>query len=85
MSKEYNEICYLKNHVNGLPIMTRITKDGLLALRGYKINKGQSEALAIFLARNDDEFSPYRVKSLILDDNGMSDDDFASLINSCSK
>ena len=60
--------------------MTKITSDGTLSLTGYKLNTGLCTALGNFLGKNIHSDNPYIVRSLILDDNGISDDDFANIL-----
>jgi len=49
-------------------------------LVGYKLNKGLCVALGDFLSKNVHPTNPFIVKNLILDDNGLSDADFASIL-----
>jgi hypothetical protein len=61
--------------------MTQITHDGTLSLTGYKVNSGICSALGEFLAKNAHPSSPFLVRNLTLDDNGMNDCDFAKVLH----
>ncbi len=60
--------------------MTQITRDGTLSLTGYKVNAGVCAALGDFLGKNTHYSSPFIVRNLVLDDNGISDSDFANIL-----
>jgi len=70
----------LRHNVIGLPTMTHISEDGTLSLTGYKVNSGLCSALGDFLGKNKHQTSPFIVRNLILDDNGISDADFANIL-----
>ena len=70
----------MRHHVIGLPTMTHISEDGTLSLTGYKVNSGLCSALGDFLGKNTHQTSPFVVRNLILDDNGISDSDFANIL-----
>jgi hypothetical protein len=60
--------------------MTQISEDGTLSLTGYKVNAGICDALGDFLGKNTHSTSPFIVRNLVLDDNGISDKDFANIL-----
>ena len=63
-----------------LPVFTRI-KQNILALSGYSLNSGVCKALGVFLAESNWRIDKsYILKELVLDNNDISDNDFAQIL-----
>jgi hypothetical protein len=80
INQDYQKDCLLRHNVIGLPTMSQISEDGTLSLTGYKVNSGLCAALGDFLGKNTHQTSPYIVRNLVLDDNGINDLDFANIL-----
>ena len=67
-----------------LPIFTRI-RNNVLTLTGYALNSGICKALGTYLAESNWRIDKsYLLKELVLDNNGISDHDFAEILHGLS-
>ena len=63
-----------------MPIFTKI-KDNVLSLIGYRLNDGVCRALGVFLAESNLRIDKsFMLKELVLDNNDMTDHDFAQIL-----
>ena len=76
----YSELCIKKENVQDLPIFARI-KQNTLTLTGYNLNSGVCKALGAYLAESNWRIDKsYILKELVLDNNDISDNDFAQIL-----
>ena len=67
--------------MHDLPIFTRI-KDNKLTLSGYTLNSGLCKALGIYLGESNWRIDKsFLLKELVLDNNSISDEDFAEILS----
>jgi hypothetical protein len=76
---DFLQSCNLSS-VSALPLFARI-KNKVLNLISYRVNEGHARALATYIKQHEADPS-VRVETLILHDNGCSDQTIASILDS---
>ena len=81
INADYSNFCILNEKVLDLPIFTRI-KDNGLTLTGYLLNSGICKGLGVYLAESNWRIDKsFILRELVLDNNGISDEDFAEILS----
>ena len=80
INNEYSKLCIKEENVQDLPIFAKI-KDNELSLTNYRLNSGVCRALGVYLAESNWRIDKsYLLKELVLDNNDITDEDFAEIL-----